>query len=178
MDLFWPDHAPQAARGNMDSMLRYVRDALQTLDSMGRTFIACDGPFYSFRPFCPYVVDIQQFRHWIDLARQAPAESEERITDYCMALQLYRGQFLPELYYDWVTREQNWLEEAYLNASRALAEIYLLHGHPSEALELAHAMFRIDPCCEEAEELMIQAHGPRERHRTSKIRMETCRHVA
>lgn len=157
MDLFWPEHDPQAASNNFSSMLRYVRNALQTLDRASRKFIPRDGPFYAFRPTCPYAVDVQEFKRQINLARRADPIGSEKITYYCAALQFYRDRFLPELYDDWATREQDWLQELYLDAAGELGTVYLQRREFFLLLSLTQQMLRVDLCCEGAYQLMLEA---------------------
>ena len=157
MALCWPEDDPEKAENNFCSMIRYARNALQRLNSGGREFIARDGPFYAFRPSRPYAIDVREFKRQIDLARRADPSSPEKAAHYCTALQLYRDRFLPELYYDWVTREQDLLQELYLNAAQELGAVYLTRGAFSPLLALTQEMLRVDPCCEGAYQLMLEA---------------------
>jgi DNA-binding SARP family transcriptional activator len=157
MVLFWPDHPTQAARDNLNSILRYVRNALQTLNPAGRAFIVYETPCYSFRPSCPYVVDVQEFQRQIDLARRADLSSPEKLTYYDAALQLYHGLFLPEFYDDWILWEQDRLKELYLKALEELGRLYLERREFRPLLTLAQAMLHVEPCCEAAHELRLEA---------------------
>lgn len=157
MVLFWPDHPTQAARDNLNSILRYVRNALQTLNPAGWEFIVYETPCYSFQPSCPCAVDVQEFQRQIDLARRAERSSPEKLTYYDAALQFYQGPFLPECYDDWVLWEQDRWKELYLKAAGELGRLYRERKEFHQALTLAQAMLQVEPCCEEAHELRLEA---------------------
>ena len=99
---------------------------------------------------------MQEFQRQIELARAASA-SWEKIEHYGTALPLYRGSFLPEFYDDWVLWEQDRWKELYLAAAEELGRVYLKRQAFRPLLALTQAMLHVEPCCEEAHELRLEA---------------------
>jgi two-component SAPR family response regulator len=74
---------------------------------------------------------------------QAQADCAEQ------AIQLYHGEYFPNLYHDWLMPERRRLSQAYLGALRALAEHHYAHLRYTHALELLQRALRVDSLLED-----------------------------
>jgi LuxR family maltose regulon positive regulatory protein len=64
------------------------------------------------------------------------------------AVNLYHGQYMENLYYDWVMPERNRLEQAYLSALQRLASFKLSKADHAAALDLLKRGLHADPLAE------------------------------
>jgi DNA-binding SARP family transcriptional activator len=101
-------------------------------------------------------VDVDEFNTLLAKARVIASE-EEAAHCYAKAVALYRGEFLQNLYYDWLFPERRRLEEGYLKALKGLAEFNLLAGDTQLALEYLKSAIQLDPLCEELYCQVMQA---------------------
>lgn len=130
--MFWGDSDCDAARLSLrvavselrkvvgEQVLRIERDAIQ---------MALDFSLW---------VDVREFQ------RHGAA------SDWQAALDLYAGEFLPDVHEDWVREWREQLRQAYLEALLRLVERQRIGGAQRTALELANCALRCDPGNENA----------------------------
>ena len=88
-------------------------------------------------------MDVDEFE--ADLARAGSATSEEQAAHwYEQAITLYHGDYLDNLYYNWLFPERNRLTKVYISALRALADYHFAHARFTNALELLQRALRVD----------------------------------
>jgi two-component SAPR family response regulator len=101
-----------------------------------------------------YRLDVARFRIDADefdtaLAKARAAAAPETAEWYEQAINLYRGEYFQNLYYDWLIPERRRLSQAYLGALRALAEHHTSHLRYTHALELLQRALRVDNLLED-----------------------------
>jgi LuxR family transcriptional regulator, maltose regulon positive regulatory protein len=93
------------------------------------------------------------------LAGMAHNEPDWALRNGRVAIQLYQGDFLPELLYEsWSVDERERLLARYLIAAIDLATRQLVAGDPLAAIETSELVLRRDRCYEEAYQILIQAY--------------------
>ena len=100
-----------------------------------------------------YRLDLTRFdidvEHFDDLLRRANQSGfDESVACYTQALELYRGDYLNNLYYDWLVPERQRLNDLYLQALRGLEKLYASAGRMEEALGLARQALQRNPLVE------------------------------
>ena len=85
----------------------------------------------------------------------------ERIVAYHEAIDLYQGNYLPEIDGSWVSPERERLGRMYEEAILELARLHLEGGEFLETLEYCQRVLAEDPCLEEAYRLMMRAYAAR-----------------
>ena len=93
-----------------------------------------EDSLYLLNPAMNFNDDVTQFEEALRRAEQTRSNSE-RIHQYTVAVNLYRGDYLEELYSDWCMEIRERLRRQYLDALFALAEIYERRGNLAQALE-------------------------------------------
>ena len=78
---------------------------------------------------------------------------------YQRAIDLYNGEYLANLYYDWVFPEQRRLASSHLNALLSLSDIQASRGIYSQAIELLQETIKIDPYLEDAYCRLMKAYA-------------------
>ena len=75
---------------------------------------------------------------------RATAEDDDAARLYEHAIHLYNGEYLQNLYYDWLFPERRRLTQAYLDALRAMADHHFAHKRYTRSLELLERALRVD----------------------------------
>ena len=152
--ILWPDISPAQLKTRFKNTLYRLRRVLE------QDVIQFDGDHYAFNRSADYEYDVELF---LDLLSQAEKEANthDKISAYQEALQLYQGEYLPEIEATWVVPEREYLRQAYVKAGLKLAEIYLAEADIESVLGVCQRLVKDDPCLEEAHRLAMQAYAAR-----------------
>lgn len=130
--LLWPDSTEEQARTNLRNLVHLLRQALPDSDGCPRS----EGQVLLWEPCTPCTLDIVEF----EAAFRAGA-----LTD---AVDLYRGDLLPECYGDWIVPERERLRQLYLAALDTLAQQLEEARDYRAALGYAQRLAQEDLLCE------------------------------
>jgi predicted ATPase/DNA-binding SARP family transcriptional activator/Tfp pilus assembly protein PilF len=147
VELFWPEHTPEAGRDNLSVALSSLRRQLEPPGVPCGAVIVADRHSVQLNP-AACVTDVVEFEAAIKAAARA-ATRDERLGRLIEAIHLYGGELLPGHLDDWVLRERQHLAEEHLGALRRLASVLEQAGDLEGALEYARRAVRADPLSEE-----------------------------
>jgi len=153
-EILWPNTSSAQLRLRFKNTLYRLRRALE------QDVIQFEGERYAFNRSIDYEYDVELF---LDLITQAEkdAYTHDKMSAFQEALQIYQGEYLPEIDATWVVPEREYLRQAYVNASLKLAEIYLAEADIESVLGVCQRLIKDDPCLEEAHRLAMQAYAAR-----------------
>jgi class 3 adenylate cyclase/DNA-binding SARP family transcriptional activator/predicted ATPase len=137
----WPDSTEGQARTNLRKLLHDLRHALP---DAGR-YVDVDGQSLRWRRDAPANVDLITFTEAV--ARE----------DFATANQAYGGDFLPGCYDDWALSERDRLRNQAIDCVRRLATDAADRSDDVGVLEHTQRLLRLDPLCEAAYRLSMQA---------------------
>lgn len=140
IEALWPDLAPDSARRALNTTFSDLRHILEPYLGQGQPsrYLARDEETLAFTGEVWY--DVAEFQRAMQAGGQAARQ----------ALELYRGDFLPEEpYTDWVLRERERLRARYLNVLMAWQEERMRAGAWSEGVELARRILERETWLEE-----------------------------
>jgi len=121
--------------------LSRLRSALRVSESAPRLILVETG---SYRlDAARFRIDVDEFDTALAKARAAPNENSAAAW-YEQATNLYHGEYLQNMYYDWLMPERQRLRQAYLASLRALAEHHTVHERFTRALDLLQRSLRVD----------------------------------
>jgi two-component SAPR family response regulator len=160
----WPELDAERADRDFKVALNALLKALEP-DRAPRaesTFVQRQGTSYGIDPK-RLDLDVDRFDELVRrAARSEPADSQTAIRAYRKAIDLYKGDYLPEaLYQDWASAERERLLTLYLTSASRLAQLLVPLGREQEAISLAEAVLSRDRCWEEAYRVLMQAHQRR-----------------
>jgi len=141
LEALWPDLSPEAAGQALNTTFSDLRRILEPHlpKGMASRYLERDEETLAFRRDSAYWYDAAAFEQ----ALRAGETAHE-------ALELYRGDFLPEEpYVDWVLRERERLRGLYLNALVAAMEEQVRAGDWRAGAELARRILDQEPWLEE-----------------------------
>jgi LuxR family maltose regulon positive regulatory protein len=156
-DLLWP--GGRTTGSALRVVLNALRQALEPdrVEEAESQLVLRQGESIMLNPDACIVVDADEFERQIENARQLEArDAGQAVALYRRALQLYRGDFLPDtLYQPWSAARRDTLAERYLSTASHLAELLTDQGLYDEAIGLCNAILARDSCWEEAYYLLM-----------------------
>ncbi len=120
--------------------LSRLRNALKTSDNPPRWILAEAGEYRL--DSARFKIDVDEFDS--ALAKARVAADEEAAAHLQEAINSYHGEYLQNLYYDWLFPERRRLVQAYLGALRSLADFHYIHERFTRSLELLDRALRVD----------------------------------
>jgi DNA-binding SARP family transcriptional activator len=163
---------PESSAGQLK--LQFKNASYRLRHALGQEVLSFEGERYWFNRDLDYEYDVENFLGKIARA-QAAADAREKISAYQAAVDLYQGEYLPEVGGTWVVplREQLW--QKYAEARLSLARLYLEAGEAGPALEGLQRLLLEDTCLEEAHRLAMRAHAARGDRAGLTRQFERCR---
>ncbi|MFQ5943177.1 MAG: BTAD domain-containing putative transcriptional regulator [Anaerolineales bacterium] len=153
METFWPDDAPGRQVSSLHTAIYSIRREL------GKDAIQFDGNLYSIASDSSTRYDVSQFEQAASVAESLPPGDPRLMFALTEAVNLYGGEFLPELDSEWIDERRRSLELRYLDLLENLSEEALLQGQPSNVVALLRDALRIDPLRDEANRYYLEALG-------------------
>jgi ATP/maltotriose-dependent transcriptional regulator MalT/DNA-binding SARP family transcriptional activator len=152
--IFWPNSSTTQLKSQFKNTIYRLRCAL------GKEVVLFDESqnCYQFNRGLDYDYDVETFQKQLRQA-QAEAEPVERIVYYEAAIDLYKGDYLPENEEIWVLSERERLCRDYINAVLDLAEIYLGIQKYEKTVEYCQYALNKDACNEGAHRLAMRAYA-------------------
>jgi LuxR family transcriptional regulator, maltose regulon positive regulatory protein len=144
-DAIWADKAGRGLTAFHTALSR-LRSALRCGDSNLRFILAETGEYRL--DGTRFNIDVDLFDSALKKARAAPGE-EAAAPWYEQAIALYQGEYLQNLYYDWLFPERRRLNSDYLGALRELGDYHYNQKRYTQALELLQRALRVDNLMED-----------------------------
>ena len=142
IEALWPDLPPDSAGLALNTTVSDLRRILEPYLGKGQPshYLLRDEETLAFSPAADTWYDVAAFEQ----ATRAGGEAARQ------ALELYRGDFLPEEpYVDWVLRQRERLRGLYLNTLTAWLEEQVQAGAWREGVDLARRILDLEPWLEE-----------------------------
>jgi DNA-binding SARP family transcriptional activator len=152
MDALWPELAPDAAAANLRKAVHHARRALDRADGAG--LIVSAGELLAL-PAAALWVDVDALRSTGAQARRSADPSV-----YEQALELYRGELLPEdRYEDWTAAPREELEAEVAALLEELAGLLEGRGELDGAIRAATRLVAAEPLREEVHLRLIRLYA-------------------
>ncbi|MFL5807128.1 MAG: ATP-binding protein [Roseiflexaceae bacterium] len=169
LEVLWPTKPPEAAANNLHRTLFILRRVLQpNLEHAAQSpYILFKDDILTLNPATIAWVDAEAFERLIQLGRQ----QHHNLEHYRAALELHKGEFLPEdLYEVWAEDRRGGLQKSYVDLLKQVAAIHIEHGTYQEAINGLCALLRVEPTDEGVQrELMRLYVQTSERHKALRL---------
>jgi predicted ATPase/DNA-binding SARP family transcriptional activator/DNA-binding CsgD family transcriptional regulator len=137
LEALWPDRDPVSGANNLHQVLHGARRAVASAGGDGHRCIRFEGEWLSL---------CSQPELWVDVDAFEAAASSDDPAAWRRALDLYRGELLPEdRYADWAGSHRESLRLRHRELLAALATRCEQDGEPSEAVQLLRRLLDDDP---------------------------------
>ncbi|HLV79891.1 MAG TPA: BTAD domain-containing putative transcriptional regulator, partial [Chthonomonadaceae bacterium] len=154
LDLFWPEMDLSAARANLSTTLASLRRQIEPPGVSRGAVLTANHSQVGLNP-AAISTDVADFESLLERAA-ASEEPQERAAFLQQAVDLYKGDLLPEFYYDWSVREMVRLQGRATEALRRLAGDWETLGELGAALQVAQRLAALDSASEESHARLIR----------------------
>jgi LuxR family maltose regulon positive regulatory protein len=126
--------------------LSRLRNALRSQDPAPRYILAEAGEYHL--DAARFNIDVDDFDAALANAR---ATNDDEVAARWLehATDLYQGEYLQNLYYDWLFPERRRISQEYLGMLRQLADYHFTHERFTRSLDLLHRALRMDDLLED-----------------------------
>lgn len=154
-DAIWGEKE-RTSRTAFHTALSRLRNALKAGDDSPRLILVEVGEYWL--DSARFSIDVDEFNAALAKARSA-TNDDVAAEWYARAASLYQGEYLQNLYYEWVFPERRRLAQAYLNALQELAAYHLSAQSPAKAVEYIEKAIPLDALNEDLYRLSMRAHA-------------------
>jgi ATP/maltotriose-dependent transcriptional regulator MalT/two-component SAPR family response regulator len=151
-EILWPDSSPSELK------LRFKNNIYRLRHAVGKDVILFNEDIYRFNHFMDYEFDAETFQKELEQAEKA-WDAEKKIEHYRSAVNIYKGNYLPELSDLWVLTERESLNRAAQDCLLKLGGLYLEKRQYETALGCCQRILQDDPCQETAHRLCMQIYA-------------------
>ena len=144
-DAIWGEKE-RTSRTAFHTALSRLRNALKAGADSPRLILVEVGEYWL--DAARFSIDVDDFNLFITKARSA-TNNESAAEWYERAVKLYQGEYMQNLYYEWVFPERRRLSQAYLNALQELATFHLATHTPKQSIACAEKAIALDPLNED-----------------------------
>jgi DNA-binding SARP family transcriptional activator len=135
--LFWPESSDDQTQTNLRNLIHRLRKGFPKSDQ----FLQIDTYSLEWRTEGDYALDVDEFEHYLETGRSNGLQHEA----FMQAVQIYRGDLLPDCYSDWIVPERERLRKAYLQALQTLSIIAEDNRDYPTALHYTRLLIQSDP---------------------------------
>jgi DNA-binding SARP family transcriptional activator len=175
---FWPDVAPDAARNRLQVAISGLRRALLEVTNLNVIGYA-DG-CYRVNPEFRVVTDVDRFEAALSTAGHAERSGDRQgaLVAYQEAIEYYRGDFVSDAPYEqWTILPRESLRMTYIDALDRISRIQLGSGRLDDSIATGHRMLDVDPCREDAHQMLMRCYARQGRVYEAMRQYEFCRRV-
>jgi DNA-binding SARP family transcriptional activator len=154
IDELWPEESPRVAEKNFKTTLQRLRKSLEPFihKDFGSSYIHLhDNIVFLDAELCH--VDADRFLSLLKIAeeKQKKGDGKEAFRFYAEALEIYKGDFLPdEIYASWPDKKREELRSKYLEMLNKMAGLHEKQGSLKKAMDCYKKAIQVDPLIEES----------------------------
>lgn len=164
----WPDFS------NEELDVRFKNTLYRLRQAVGNNVILFANNRYRFNKILDYVYDVEDFKARIETA-QTETDASKKIPHLVKAVQLYDGEYLPEVDEIWAMGDRERFRQMYLGALLQLAELYYEQQDLKSALHYVRQALGEDCVLEEAHRLAMRIHAEAGNQAEVVRQFEACR---
>ncbi|HEY9624681.1 MAG TPA: BTAD domain-containing putative transcriptional regulator [Crinalium sp.] len=149
----WTESTDEQGRANLRKELSYLRRSLPDSDD----FLAIDVKTLQWQPNASFTLDVADFEASLKTASQTADPNVARPA-LEKALELYRGDLLPDCDDEWILPERERLQRSHANALVQLITLLETQQDYRVALGYTQQLMRLDPLNETTYSLLMRLH--------------------
>jgi LuxR family maltose regulon positive regulatory protein len=160
VEIFWPDADPNTIAKNFHPMISHARKALNHGQLIKKDFVLYREGAYFLNPQFRYQLDTEEFERLLENAKEIrrSGDPDGAAQMIAQAIALYRGDFLEELYYEWVEELRSYYLDLYLEALKELAVYYGQRGNYDQVIRYGLMILQRDSYREDVHCQVMEAY--------------------
>ena len=151
-EIFWPKLDPAEVK------IRFKNTMYRLRRAVGKEIVQFINDTYSVNFSIEHEIDSELFRYALEAGKKSTSH-DERFSHLENAIQLYRGDFLTDVDYDWAILERENLRRQYIDALLELSEYYLKIRKFEKSLQYAQNIIKVEPYNESGYLLSMRAYS-------------------
>ncbi|MFC1879010.1 tetratricopeptide repeat protein [Chloroflexota bacterium] len=151
-ELLWPGSTSTKLRSHIKNATYRLRRALQ------QNVVIFGGGLYYFNRELDYEYDVERLQELSSQAKTITNREDLQIL-YEEIVQLYSGEYLPEVSGVWAHSERERLLQIFISAGLKLSKLYMEASQYDLALEISCRLIDEDSCLEQAYWIAMKAHA-------------------
>ncbi len=146
VETFWPDTRLEDIDKNFWPTISYIRRALNSNQDVKKNFIRYRESAYYLNPEFSYRFDCEEFEKLIALAHERPREGDTGgfAAAARSAVEMYRGDFLEDVYDNWVDEPRGYYQSLYLATLKELADHHHRAGENDQSIGYCKMILKRD----------------------------------
>ena len=179
IDELWPEESPRVAERNFKTTLQRLRKSLEPFidKDFGSSYIHLhDNIVFLDAELCH--VDADRFLSLLKMAdeKQKKGDEKEAFPLYAEALEIYKGDFLPdEIYAPWADKKREELRVKYIELLNKMARLHERQGALKKAVDCYKKAIQADPLIEESYQKLMSFHSSKGMYNEALRTYEDCK---
>ena len=179
IDELWSEESPRVAEKNFKTTLQRLRKSLEPFihKDFGSSYIHLhDNIVFLDAELCH--VDADRFLSLLKMAeeKQKKGDGKEAFPFYAEALEIYKGDFLPEeLYAPWPDKKREELRTKYIELLNKMASLHERQGSLKKAMDCYKKAIQVDPLIEESYQKLMTFYANKGRYNEALRIYEDCK---
>jgi ATP/maltotriose-dependent transcriptional regulator MalT/DNA-binding SARP family transcriptional activator len=179
IDELWPDESPSVAERNFKTTLQRLRKSLEPfiLKDFGSSYIHLHNNIvFLDQELCH--VDANRFSSLLKMAEEKGKRGDWKgaFSFYAEALEIYKGDFLPEeLYAPWPDKKREELRAKYIELLNKMAKFHEKQGAMRKAVDCYKKAIQIDPLIEESYQKLMTFYSSKGAYNEALRMYEECK---
>jgi len=160
VEIFWPDADPDTIAKNFHPMISHARKSLNRGQVIKKDFVLYREGAYFLNPQFRYQIDTEEFERLLENAKEIKRSGDPDGAAQVIAqsITLYRGDYLEELYYEWVEELRSYYRDLYLEALKELAVYYGQRGNHEQVIRYGQMILQRDTYREDVHCQVMEAY--------------------
>jgi LuxR family maltose regulon positive regulatory protein len=152
IETFWLNKGRREAIHSLHDHISFVRKVLQKIvkkEYLPKNIIIHRNQFYTLNKDLHLKIDTREFDELVKKADVFKKTNKAKaVIFYKMALDVYKDDFCPELYDEWVDEQRKYYCAEVLRISKTMAEYYYANKAYNKSLDLYRRALKFDQCDE------------------------------
>ncbi|MFL6215906.1 MAG: BTAD domain-containing putative transcriptional regulator [Blastocatellia bacterium] len=160
IETFWGDADTDTIAKNFHPTISHMRKALNSGQVVKKDFVLYREGAYLLNSQYQYRIDVEEFERLLNDAREARRNDDREGAAQLLAeaIKLYRGDFLEELYYNWVEELQSYYRDLYFEALKELIAYHSARGSHEQVVRYGQMLLARDPYQEDVHCAVMESH--------------------
>jgi ATP/maltotriose-dependent transcriptional regulator MalT/DNA-binding SARP family transcriptional activator len=161
VETFWAETPIEDIDKNFWPTISYIRRALNSNQEVKKNFIRYRESAYYLNPEFNYLIDTEEFERLIALAhaRRREGDSAGFADTAHRAIELYRGDFLEEIYDNWAEEQRAYYRNQYFATLKELADHYHRAEQYQQTINYCQIIIKRDPYREDIHRQLMEAYA-------------------